>query len=474
LKQRKEALEIRRGGLASEIRVQEEELYSLLNKISIQLDTAVVSEEQRLQKLRVGLRRVQLVFTSFSEYYATSFPEEELSVHIGSALRVVCERQAKLKRVDEVRSHQLRRLRLLSAHATSEAVNLSVELELVKSSLVRLGYPQLERTLKEEWGVDVAVISTAHEECNKRFAEATRKIAEVAALAAAVDVEFQDLIQTNDTFSFEDRQRLNELDAKRATCRSILGALKTKLFDVNIFSIQRVAIKLDHLLLAATTLSNSLLASEELLELANQIVMTENQLKDVRQQKADLIEQLDQLDKALVECGDYFQKVVRSATSSDLLNDIYRLIDPHLSYHRIGFELDMTRGQEGLFIKSGRTNYHTDTDNDPDNSELISPSLFFSEAQSNVLSISLFLTKIAAASEHCFDFLIMDDPVQSMDDINAYAFIDMCRIYAERFKKQLIITTHDLSFYKLFQHRFPSSMFNFKYFDLDSKVRVYK
>jgi wobble nucleotide-excising tRNase len=134
----------------------------------------------------------------------------------------------------------------------------------------------------------------------------------------------------------------------------------------------------------------------------------------------------------------------------------------------------MTKGQEGLFIKSGPASDRLSRDEKVEGNELVSPALFFSEAQSNVLSISLFLTKIAATREKPFDFLIMDDPIQSMDDINAYAFIDMCRIFTAKFNKQIIITTHDIGFFNLFKKRFPPTAFNFKYFSIDSSIKVYQ
>lgn len=68
----------------------------------------------------------------------------------------------------------------------------------------------------------------------------------------------------------------------------------------------------------------------------------------------------------------------------------------------------------------------------------------------------------------------MDDPIQSMDDINAYAFIDIYRIFTAKFNKQIIITTHDIGFFNLFQKRFPPTAFNFKYFSIDSSINVYQ
>lgn len=51
----------------------------------------------------------------------------------------------------------------------------------------------------------------------------------------------------------------------------------------------------------------------------------------------------------------------------------------------------------------------------------------------------------------------MDDPVQSMDDLNVAALIDLIRMLADpqsKTKKQFIISTHDATFYQLMRKKF--------------------
>src|SRR5699024_10817916 len=69
-----------------------------------------------------------------------------------------------------------------------------------------------------------------------------------------------------------------------------------------------------------------------------------------------------------------------------------------------------------------------------------------SSAQLNTLAISIFLVANDSQDVGVFDFVAIDDPIQNMDDINQYT---MCDILGD-IKKQLLFSTHDLEFLKLF------------------------
>lgn len=43
----------------------------------------------------------------------------------------------------------------------------------------------------------------------------------------------------------------------------------------------------------------------------------------------------------------------------------------------------------------------------------------------------------------------MDDPIQSMDEVNILAFIDLLRLFIEKYNKQIIISTHNYTFYNM-------------------------
>lgn len=69
-----------------------------------------------------------------------------------------------------------------------------------------------------------------------------------------------------------------------------------------------------------------------------------------------------------------------------------------------------------------------------------------SSGQLNVLAISIFLAINEGQNVHALDFIAIDDPIQNMDDVNQYSICDVLG----QVNKQLIFSTHDLDFVRLF------------------------
>lgn len=83
----------------------------------------------------------------------------------------------------------------------------------------------------------------------------------------------------------------------------------------------------------------------------------------------------------------------------------------------------------------------------------IPPSHVFSEAQLNTLAISVFLASAIEQGWSRFRAIIIDDPVQNMDDLNSYAFLDLMLGLAN-LGHQFIISTCNRDFYKLMLMKF--------------------
>lgn len=69
-----------------------------------------------------------------------------------------------------------------------------------------------------------------------------------------------------------------------------------------------------------------------------------------------------------------------------------------------------------------------------------------SSAQLHVLAISIFLAINESQELTKLDFIGIDDPIQNMDDVNQFS---VCDVLSD-IKKQLIFSTHDIEFMKLF------------------------
>jgi exonuclease SbcC len=86
----------------------------------------------------------------------------------------------------------------------------------------------------------------------------------------------------------------------------------------------------------------------------------------------------------------------------------------------------------------------------------ISPSDYFSESQIQILMLSLFLSATLTQTWSSFAPVLLDDPVEHFDDLNAYSFLDLIRglIMEPGRKRQFIISTCDDRLFRLMRQKF--------------------
>ncbi|WP_178075310.1 hypothetical protein [Pseudomonas sp. 2822-17] len=155
-----------------------------------------------------------------------------------------------------------------------------------------------------------------------------------------------------------------------------------------------------------------------------------------------------------------------SMFQTDLINEIYRKIDPHPNFSEVkfacGFRLK-TKPTLNVMVK------------DKGSEKEISPLLYFSAAQLNILSLSIFLARALNAkspSGQPLDLILIDDPIHSMDSINVLSTIDLLRGIALNHDKQIVISTHDENFYELLKRKVPAGLCGSKFLKLKSFGRV--
>jgi hypothetical protein len=78
---------------------------------------------------------------------------------------------------------------------------------------------------------------------------------------------------------------------------------------------------------------------------------------------------------------------------------------------------------------------------------VVSPSAFFSAAQMNSLAITIFLAGTLRQRWSRFSTILIDDPVQQMDEMNVCAFLDLIRGLSNH--RQFIVFTCNRDFYLL-------------------------
>ncbi|WP_312420995.1 SMC family ATPase [Anaerospora hongkongensis] len=122
---------------------------------------------------------------------------------------------------------------------------------------------------------------------------------------------------------------------------------------------------------------------------------------------------------------------------SSAIQKYYRYLNPMPACNTIMFggeeeELDINV----LFETAPRCEEHT----------VMNTKKTLSSGQLNVLAISIFLAINESQRIHPLDFVAIDDPIQNMDDVNQFSVCDIL----SSIKRQIIFSTHDIEFLKLF------------------------
>jgi DNA repair exonuclease SbcCD ATPase subunit len=173
---------------------------------------------------------------------------------------------------------------------------------------------------------------------------------------------------------------------------------------------------------------------------STQLITADTEIRLVEARVADSRERAVRASAAEEEGKALQRAAVRAATAvtnrrfdrlRPIIQDIYSRLDPHPAFTDLLFAVDVYRERS---IASPQVS-------DPDSGVAADPLLVFSSAQANVVALSAFLALGWAAREDAMPFLLLDDPLQSLDDVNALGFADLCRHI--RTRRQLIVSTHD-------------------------------
>lgn len=124
------------------------------------------------------------------------------------------------------------------------------------------------------------------------------------------------------------------------------------------------------------------------------------------------------------------------------LQRIYARIDPHPAFRVVKFASRLVRGRGRL-----DTELHDRHDRLSSNS----PAAVLSSSQLNALAVSVFLSFNLSLPRLPLDVAILDDPIQSLDDINLLGMVDLLRRTKD--KRQLIVSTHDERFGRLLERK---------------------
>jgi DNA repair exonuclease SbcCD ATPase subunit len=125
-----------------------------------------------------------------------------------------------------------------------------------------------------------------------------------------------------------------------------------------------------------------------------------------------------------------------------LLSDMYGRIDVHPAFRVVRFLTSVVRGHGQLAAEVSDPLTEVVSD---------SPGTVLSSSQMNALAVCTFLSLNLGVSNPPLESAILDDPLQSLDDINLLGLIDLLRRTKDQ--RQLFISTHDVRFGTLLGHK---------------------
>ena len=215
---------------------------------------------------------------------------------------------------------------------------------------------------------------------------------------------------------------------------------------------------------ASTAVSTELVLLAELQKRGEELSLQLTQAGDIAK-RAELEKEVESLRASLKEkdadlkernaSGELGQRIIdglREATSAvvsmrleqlnPLLQTIYSRIDPHPAFRAVSFLSEMVRGRGCLYTVVQDLVSRVESDD---------PRTVLSSSQMNALAVSVFLSLNLGMARPPLASLVLDDPLQSLDDINLLGLIDLLRRTKDQ--RQLCLSTHDSRFAKLLAHK---------------------
>ena len=182
----------------------------------------------------------------------------------------------------------------------------------------------------------------------------------------------------------------------------------------------------------------------------------ENEVVSLREREKALVVAKGNVNRLKKKYPSVLKGLIKENLDVDLFNQIYDLLNPHRRFKIIDFDVDVSHNKIGINFNAKHSKITA------------RPEFLFSSAQLNTFGICMFLSMALRQKWLNLDTILIDDPIQSLDDINILSFIDFLRslLDSETAKKQIVMSTHDERFYDLMLRKFQD--YNLKSFRFES------
>jgi DNA repair exonuclease SbcCD ATPase subunit len=366
-----------------------------------------------------------------SEHAAISKELQELRQALAIAQTQAERERERLTRLKE-REAELRSLATLALRHLEDDVcpvcGQHHDVEATRSRLESLAQPDETRDQPPDYAAQVGELATRVAELERRLSDAALKV-EQADRAAAEERSWKDVVG----------KRLRELELPDDTDPARLQALVTSL-DGREASLDELFRRGEQLALLLARGAEALQRTE-----LEQQMLSVGRLVEERRRLLALHEQAGEAATAILEAG---RVATRDAVDArvqriePLVGRIYARMDPHPAFTqvRLGTSYPRGRGRVQTLVEDPAAGF---TDKDP--------YTLFSSSQLNALAVSIFLGLNLGATEAPLAVSMLDDPLQSLDDVNLLGLVDTLR--RTKALRQLLVSTHDSRLANLLQRK---------------------
>uniref|UniRef100_UPI00187D1373 hypothetical protein n=1 Tax=Metasolibacillus meyeri TaxID=1071052 RepID=UPI00187D1373 len=233
--------------------------------------------------------------------------------------------------------------------------------------------------------------------------------------------------------------KVAELDTVTSNLEVEMKKLEQKL--INIAKVEATIINIQSMIELNTDATRLLKLQKELISMKNQVAELENKEEAMNKDLSYLLHLINKSNEALSNLN---EKVFFNL--KETIQTIFEQINSHPLFTKLDLTLDTYRNNNCLTINVSKIQ---DTDEIKANASYV-----LSSAQVNSIALSIFLAMSLKQKWSPLNLIGLDDPIQSMDEVNIISFIDLIRLFVDKHKKQIIISTHDQSFHKLLLKKF--------------------
>ncbi|MCG3845745.1 AAA family ATPase [Photobacterium damselae] len=452
---------------------------------------AVESQTLQLSKLRSKVHEIEVKLATAEREESSFVLEQENLVNRNSELEKLVWGLSSQELVTRVEA-ELNQLSMKRPNLIQQIGELVTQIQLANESLkkkhVELGVLESEMENKSSAHAYVTVLAYLNENaiatqeinkhCEKRKNELEADVQgykiSCESLARQCNELQQEMLADGTWVDFSQlKKEKKTLEVELTSTQSVINAFYKHLSNIiSIHSVDTleqakvlITAKIDECQVRAHELEKLLNGVKLLLELLTSFkpYIKHISIKEELDALERKLEQRDRVDEILVaERAVIIEKLevlINNFFFEDLINSIYKKIDPHPTFKKVEFKVsfDTEKPSLNILVSDGAGG-------------MISPILYFSAAQTNILSLSVFLANALHATDdedNPIDVILIDDPIQSMDSINVLSTIDLLRSICLQFDKQLIISTHDENFFGLLQRKIPTEIFGSKFLKLE-------